>query len=180
MKLMNWVPLIVSVALVGMIASMQVSADSDEHDGRERYGHEQGEGGSEGGRSRVMPTNEAWKTECSACHMAYPPAGLPADSWKAIMGGLDDHFGSDASLDEATMNEISTFLQENAGRQRGPAPAEPVLRLTETNWFKRQHHEISSQVWKRESIKSASNCAACHTQAEQGNFDEDWVKIPRK
>jgi mono/diheme cytochrome c family protein len=28
-------------------------------------------------------------------------------------------------------------------------------------------------------VKSAANCIACHTQADQGNFDEHTVRIPR-
>ena len=53
--------------------------------------------------------------ECSACHMAYPPSLLPARSWSAIMTGLDDHFGENAMLDEATRAEIEAYLTGAAG-----------------------------------------------------------------
>ena len=62
--------------------------------------------------------NEKWKTECGACHVAYPPQLLPPSSWKAVMAGLDRHFGTDASLDAATATEITAFLEKNAGRER--------------------------------------------------------------
>ena len=53
----------------------------------------------------VVP--EAYATECGACHLAYPPALLPARSWQRLMAGLDTHFGSDASLDAATAQPLS-------------------------------------------------------------------------
>src|SRR5512146_2667484 len=59
-----------------------------------------------------MPTarNALWQTECGSCHVAYPPRLLPAESWRAVMSGLDKHFGSDASLDPAAVREIGAFL----------------------------------------------------------------------
>jgi mono/diheme cytochrome c family protein len=27
-------------------------------------------------------------------------------------------------------------------------------------------------------VKSAANCAACHTGAERGNFDDDNIRLP--
>ena len=66
--------------------------------------------------SRPVATNPTWQAECSTCHVAYPPRLLPRESWRAVMSGLDKHFGSDASLDPATAREIGTFLDQNAGR----------------------------------------------------------------
>ena len=59
------------------------------------------------------------------------------------MGGLDMHFGSDASLTDQENKEIITFLVNNSSN-RWRAPTAP-LRITETAWFKRKHnsHEIS-------------------------------------
>ncbi|MDZ7696298.1 MAG: hypothetical protein U5R49_04980 [Deltaproteobacteria bacterium] len=31
---------------------------------------------------------------------------------------------------------------------------------------------------ERESIGSFSNCAACHTTAEKGTYDDDGIQIP--
>ena len=47
----------------------------------------------------VLP---AYQQECESCHLAYPTRMLPASSWHRIMGGLDQHYGSDASLDAPT------------------------------------------------------------------------------
>ncbi|MEZ5449518.1 MAG: diheme cytochrome c [Thiolinea sp.] len=126
--------------------------------------------------------NASWKAECSECHMAYPPNLLPAESWRRLMNNLDNHFGDDASLDAETVTEILGYLEQHAAparRLEQDAQGEPVIRITETRWFKHEHDEISPLVWKRPSVNSASNCAACHTRADRGNFDEDFVRIPR-
>lgn len=123
-------------------------------------------------------SNAKWKAECSACHVAYPARLLPAESWKALMRGLDQHFGSDASLDPVTADEITTFLQAHAGKPRGTT-AKPPLRITETGWFKREHDEVPAATWKSAKIKSAANCAACHTKADNGDFSERSLSVPR-
>src|SRR4051812_22331997 len=56
----------------------------------------------------------AWKKECGACHMAFQPELLPARSWTALMAGLDNHFGENASLDAATSQAILAYLQAHA------------------------------------------------------------------
>jgi cytochrome c553 len=123
--------------------------------------------------------NIAWQTECGSCHVAFPPRLLPAESWRAVMSGLDKHFGSDASLDPAAAKEIGAFLQKNAGSNRHTSSGKPVLRITETRWFVREHDEVSDRTWKNPKVKSAANCAACHTEAESGNYSEHGIRIPR-
>lgn len=120
-----------------------------------------------------------YKSECSACHMAYPPGFLPKTAWSHIMGGLDKHFGSDASLDAPTVKRISDWLQAEGGTYRRASAAPSSNRISESAWFIRTHREVASSTWARASIKSRSNCVACHVQAEKGNFDEDAVRIPR-
>jgi hypothetical protein len=34
-------------------------------------------------------------------------------------------------------------------------------------------------VWRLAAVKSPANCAACHTTAEQGDFRERNIRIPR-
>ena len=124
-------------------------------------------------------TNAKWKAECGSCHVAYPANLLPSASWKVMMGGLDKHFGTDASLDAASTTEILAFLESNASRRK-PEPAQkPQLRMTETRWFINKHDEVSAQTWKNPKVKSASNCAACHTQAENGDYSERNIRIPK-
>ncbi len=123
-----------------------------------------------------------YKQECAACHIAYPPGLLPAASWQRLMTRLPQHFGTDASLDAATTKELSDWLKAHAGTSRSvrrDPSSPPEDRISRTGWFARQHGEVAAKTWRLAAVKSASNCAACHTQAEQGDFSEHNVRIPR-
>lgn len=122
---------------------------------------------------------KVYAQECAACHMAYPPGLLPQASWQRIMGHLDRHYGSDASLEAAQVEQISTWLQAHAGTDRRVREAPPEDRITRSAWFVRKHREVEASVWQRASIKSAAQCMACHRQADRGNFEEDQVRIPK-
>lgn len=124
-----------------------------------------------------LPPNATYASECGSCHVPYPPQLLPAQSWQQLMGRLDRHFGSDASLDAKAHDEISRYLAANAGRRAAPAGPEP--RITETRWFVRKHDDVDGAAWTRPAVKSAANCSACHQGAETGNFSDDEVRIPR-
>jgi cytochrome c553 len=152
----------VVLLLTGGLISVAHAEDDDDDEGR-------------------MPAskNVAWQTECGSCHVAFPPRLLPAESWRAVMSGLDKHFGSDASLDPAVIKEIGTFLNKNAGNNQHTSSGKPMLRITETRWFVREHDEVPDRAWKNPKVKSAANCAACHTEAESGNYSEHGIKIPK-
>ena len=113
---------------------------------------------------------EAFLAECGACHIAFPPGFLPKRSWQAIIDGLAKHFDEDASLDEATTKAIRDYLLANAADSRDPRspvvggirPDDAPLRITETPFWKRIHHEVNPAVFDRPDIKSAANCLACH------------------
>jgi hypothetical protein len=130
-------------------------------------------------RAPRTPLLPKYQQECAACHLAYPPGLLPAASWQRLMTTLPHHFGTDASLDPATVKQLATWLTANAGTERRVREAPPQDRITRSAWFIRQHDEVPAATWKRPAIKSASNCMACHTQADRGNFDEDFVRIPK-
>ena len=70
-------------------------------------------------RAPGVPLLPAYKQECAACHVAFPPGMLPSDSWRRLLNNLPHHFGTDASLDAATARELSTWLRANAGTYRG-------------------------------------------------------------
>jgi len=131
------------------------------------------------GGKLVTPPNERWKAECGSCHIAYPPPLLPAQSWKQVMSGLDRHFGTDASLDPAVAAEIGAYLERYSGSARRAPAAPDNLRITATAWFVHEHDEVPPAVWKNPAVKSAANCAACHTAAEQGDFRKRNIRIPR-
>ena len=121
---------------------------------------------------RVPPvTNQAVLKECGACHLAYQPRLLPADSWRRLFDRLDDHFGEDASLDDTIRAEILAYYVAGAARQV-PAEGAP-LRITELSWWTRAHRpgEVREADWARAKFKG--NCTACHRRAEQGIYEDD-------
>lgn len=122
---------------------------------------------------------KSYTAECASCHTSYAPSLLPAKSWQSIMGSLDKHYGSDASIDAKSAAEISTWLQKNSAGSRKFSEAPTENRITKSEWFVRKHREVSKDVWLRPSVKSRANCTACHQQAGKGDFEEDNVKIPR-
>ena len=113
----------------------------------------------------------AWKAECGSCHIAYPPQLLPAPAWRRMMAQLERHFGTDASLEAAAAAEIGAYLERHAGTGKRVAGAGSSLRITETPWFRREHDEVS--------LTNAASCGACHTLADQGDFRERNLRIPR-
>lgn len=128
---------------------------------------------------RFAADDPTWRAECGSCHVAYPPSLLGAASWRAVMAGLDRHFGVDASLDPIAAARIGAFLERNASTRRSAADGKPPLRITETRWFVHEHDEIPAATWKRPAVKGPANCAACHAGADRGNFDEHAIRIPK-
>ncbi len=129
-----------------------------------------------GGMPPAVPV--AFSQECASCHVAYPPGMLPARSWQRIMNGLGAHYGTDASLDESTAKTLSDWLQAHAGTYKRVAEEPPQDRITRSAWFERKHRRIEPSAWQLTSVKSAANCAACHTGAERGQYDDDNLRLP--
>jgi hypothetical protein len=154
--------LFASVVLLGGMMSVAHADDDDD----------------EGGHKSVV-SNAKWQAECGSCHVAFPPRLLPAESWRAVMSGLDKHFGSDASLEAPDATEIGAFLEKHASKRKHESTATPLLRITETRWFKREHREVAESVWNNPKVKSPANCAACHIRAESGDYRERNIKVPR-
>jgi len=125
---------------------------------------------------RDMP--KTYVPECGACHTAYPPGMLPARSWQRLMDGLNQHYGTDASLDAATVHELGNWLQAHAGRYKRSSAAPPQDRITRTAWFLHEHRKIDAAVWTHDSVGSAAQCTACHAGADQGDYDDDGLRIP--
>jgi hypothetical protein len=129
-----------------------------------------------------QPLSPAYTAECASCHVAYPPALLPAASWRRVMAGLDRHYGVDASLDAATVREIAAWLDARAGtyrKVRRDAAPPPEDRITRSPWFLREHDEVPAATWRRADVRSPANCIACHRRADEGLYDEHDIRIPR-
>lgn len=161
----------VAVLLMSIVMTAAHADDDDDDDG-----------GSSGSRNSGKPpvSNARWKEECGSCHMAYPPRFLSAESWRAVMAGLDKHFGSDASVDAAAAAEIGGFLEQSASskQRRSSNGSEPPLRISETSWFQSEHRKVANK-WKDPRVKSPANCAACHTHADSDSFKERDIRMPK-
>ena len=134
-------------------------------------------------------TNPLYQEECGACHFAYQPGLLPARSWEKMMGGLEDHFGENAELDEESMLELTAYMVEHAadnapykrskGMMRSLKATETPLRISETRYFIRKHDELPKRmVEDNPQVKSFSRCELCHTDAAKGSYNEHQVRIP--
>jgi hypothetical protein len=121
-----------------------------------------------------LPANTpaSYHAECGSCHMAYQPALLSANDWRKTMAALKDHFGTDAAVDAAQRQEISVFLERNAGAAGKLGSAGEPPRISQTARFLRKHREIAPKYWNDPRIKSAANCEACHRGAADGNYSE--------
>lgn len=131
---------------------------------------------------REMPATAmlpAYQQECAACHMAYPPGMLPAASWARMMKGLPQHYGTDASLDPALVRQIGVWLEAHAGTYKRVREETSQDRITQSAWFERKHRTVAPTTWQRAAVGSRANCMACHTRADQGDFDDDRVRIPQ-
>ncbi|MBU6486704.1 MAG: cytochrome C [Burkholderiales bacterium] len=135
--------------------------------------------GEEERQTSATPLLPKYRQECAACHIAYPPGMLPAESWRRILSDLDHHFGQNASLDAASVKELEGWLTAHAAKGGRAASAPPQDRITRSRWFIAEHGEVPASAWRLPAVKSASNCIACHTQADRGNFDERYIRIPR-
>ena len=135
-----------------------------------------------GGHFYPPVTDPVVREKCGSCHLAFAPSMLPAKAWKQMMGDLANHFGSDASVTPATLEQIFRYLNENAadtGGQRyagklmrGVSMQNPPLRITELPKWVQEHRKISPTEWKRKDVGSKSNCLSCHTDAKRGRYED--------
>lgn len=189
--------LVIATVVAASVTLLADDDDDDEHEGHRVYRENQIREKATGEKTirsdflrglAPVATNAKWKTECSSCHMLYHPGLLPERSWKKLMGGLDQHFGENASLDAKTRDEITKFLVENAADRSSarrsrkidasiPAGETPI-RITSTRYFIYKHDEVRDSVWKLPKVGSKANCVACHKDAESGYFNEHDVRIP--
>ncbi|WP_180124761.1 cytochrome b/b6 domain-containing protein [Rhodoferax sp. BLA1] len=137
----------------------------------------------------TLADNAVWREECGSCHGVFHPSLLPARSWQKMMAEQDQHFGSDLALDEATTSAVLAFMVDNAAEQQAteaaykigqsiPPEAAPQ-RITETPYWIRKHREISAADWANPLVKSKANCAACHTDADAGTFEDGAMQVPQ-
>ena len=117
---------------------------------------------------------------CGTCHMAYQPSLLPAASWQLIMSSLNEHFDAKVTLKPGMLKHITAYHVTHAGDSESAgragriameglrADAKP-LRITDTPYFKREHHFLENRIlgdW----VGSPANCQVCHLGAWVGDY----------
>jgi cytochrome b len=134
------------------------------------------------------PLDATYAQECGSCHMAYPPSLAPSPRWIAIMDGLPNHFGEDASLEPGLVSRIRAYLTMNAAEKwdtrgaqelQGSNPLDP-LRLTATPFWIRMHQGIPESVFKSRAVGAKGACEKCHSDASTGRFDPQDIHVPER
>ena len=134
--------------------------------------------------------NKDYEEECAPCHIGFLPGFLPQRSWKALMAGLEDHFGENASLDEDVQKNISKYLLTNAADSKKSTrrskqiaklmdKSDKQIRITKTPFWIRKHYSVKRYVWEREKVGSKAKCDSCHKEAAKGLYSEYDVQIPQ-
>jgi len=100
------------------------------------------------------------RKECGSCHPAFPPEAMSKRQWIAVLNGLKDHFGEDATVPRAVLLRIGETLVNHAGPDVGdPAHAG----MSKGEWWRSRHKSvIGNTLYVRTGI-SMDNCIACHT-----------------
>lgn len=130
-----------------------------------------------------------YQESCGGCHFAYQPFLLPSGSWEKMLSRLPGHFGGqDVDLDPGTVKVIQAYLKANAAEHSSTKVARKIMdrlgrslpeRITDVPYLQHKHRKLDPAVFKRQSVGSLANCIACHKTADQGNFNEHNVSIPR-
>lgn len=135
----------------------------------------------------VKPVNnELYIQECGSCHFAFQPGLLPQRSWTKMMGDLENHFGTDASLNQADTATLLAYMTQNASDKsmnykrsqrmtnsisRNSTP----LKISEVPYFKDKHRSISTPMITQKEVGSITNCVACHSNAAKGDYHGTYV-----
>ncbi len=163
----------------------------------DRDGYRDDDDDDRGFLRRMMSERQAYNTqqgkqyveECGSCHFPFQPGFLPADSWRKLMLGLEDHFEENAEMENDVSQQITDYLVDNsAGAVDREIPnkamwstrftADP-LRITETAYFRHEHREIPPRIMQQKDNElSFVNCDSCHTRAMRGSYNEHEIRIP--
>lgn len=165
-----------SVAVLLLAGGVYLYAE-DEH---EEHEHRSSSVAAKPMTPQEKSTVALYQKECGSCHMAYQPQFLPKRSWDKTMNTLENHFGTDASLDPSDHKTIQNYLATHASKndRMSDMKGAVALRISETPYFVREHREVTKKMVTQPDVKSFANCNACHTQAASGSYREREIRIP--
>jgi mono/diheme cytochrome c family protein len=183
MKKLAWVKFFTVAACFVFISGFMISSVSADGHGRKKR-----ERSHERDFTNAYQMPAAYKESCGSCHMAYGAYLLPEASWRKMLDTPDDHFGDTLGLDAEAKRQVLDYLLTNAADRNGGKIGRKIMKHSQGNaqeristlpYIQRKHRKIASAVFNRPSVGGLQNCIACHAGAEQGDFDDDRVSIPR-
>lgn len=167
-----------SVAAVMLVTGVYLYADDDDREEGEHRHHSSMVTKPLTKQDQVSAA--LYQKECGSCHMAYQPSFLPKRSWDKTMKSLDNHFGTDATLDPGDYKTVQNYLAAHASKndRMTDMKGAVALRISETPYFVREHREVSKKMVTQPEVKSFANCTSCHTKAANGSYREREIRIP--
>ena len=141
-------------------------------------------------KTDVAPVNnQLYIKECGSCHFPYQAGLLPANAWNKMMTNLENHFNSDASLNEADLQTLTKYLNDNSAEKNmqykrsnrivSSIPAGQIPdSISTTPYIIKKHNELKKSMITQPEVKGLFNCMACHTTADKGSYSEKDIKIP--
>lgn len=128
--------------------------------------------------------NPTFAKECSECHNLISPTFLTKKMWNVTLSDKKDHFEEDLTKDVPHFESIKKYILSNSAHTSNSELSLGVIkstqgknkyRITRTKYWKDTHKYIPREVYKKEDIKSKSNCSACHNNFGKTNYinDED-------
>lgn len=141
-------------------------------------------------KSGVKPVNnQIYINECGACHFDYQAGLLPSKSWTKVMSDLENHFGTDASLDKEDFKIISNYLNKYSAEKfmnykRSSRIVKSIRKnnipdsISKVPYIIGKHDEIRPSLITQKEVKGIFNCTACHTTANKGIYSERDIRIP--
>ena len=142
------------------------------------------------GKTDVAPVNnQLYIKECGSCHFPYQPGLLPANAWNKMMTNLENHFNSDASLNEADLQTLTKYLNDNSAEKNmrykrsnrivsSLAKNQIPDSISTTPYMIKKHKDIKKDLITQNEVKGLFNCMACHKTADKGIYGERDINIP--
>ena len=141
-------------------------------------------------KTDVAPVNnQLYIKECASCHFPYQPGLLPANAWNKMMTNLENHFNSDASLNEADLQTLTKYLNDNSAEKNmqykrsnrivsSLAKNQIPDSISTTPYMIKKHEDIRKNLITQNEVKGLFNCMACHKTADKGIYGERDINIP--
>ena len=141
-------------------------------------------------KTDVAPVNnQLYIKECGSCHFPYQPGLLPSNAWNKMMTNLENHFNNDASLNEADLQTLTKYLNDNSAEKnmqykRSSRIVSSLAKnqipdsISTTPYMIKKHEDIRKDLITQNEVKGLFNCIACHKTADKGIYGERDINIP--